>query len=159
MVLIGRLGIDKAQSGPAVSLTALEWRPKAHLTPSSRLARANGLTREQRRLTRRRAELFTLSQRPSQIRLRGLRFRGLMVKPLSESRSTLRTKGWLVLEANLRLDRESSGRRLVRRSRLLLVPDLQAELEECFLGPFRRQWRAGVGRETTYMPLDLLVER
>ena len=43
MVLTGRSGIDKTHSDPAVRLTASEWRTKARLTPSSRLARANGL--------------------------------------------------------------------------------------------------------------------
>ena len=51
VVLIACSGIDKTHSDPAAGLTTSEWQTKARLTPSSRPACADGLTKEQWRPT------------------------------------------------------------------------------------------------------------
>ena len=117
VVLIGRSDIDETHAEPAEDLMASEWQTKARLTSSLVTAGARQWAHQRAVAPLLYAELVsagpTIIAKPP-----GWRFRGLVARPLSGSKSSLGTEGSLVPEASPGLGQGSTDRRFVRRCHL-----------------------------------------
>ena len=117
-IQIGHSGIDKTHSDPAVGLTASEWQTKARLTPSLVTAGARQWA-QQRAVAPHPWSEFVNAGLTIIVGPPAWRFHGLVARPASRPKSSLGTKGALLLKANPGLDQGSTDRRFVRRAHLV----------------------------------------